>query len=63
MQTVILAGYIFTASKQGFALFFKDFKSFRFLAYDDPKARQLEFNCEKINQACYYKLITSLYTV
>lgn len=63
MQTVILAGSIFTASKQGFALLFKDFKSLRFLACDDLKARQLEFNGEKINQACYYKLITSFDTV
>jgi hypothetical protein len=63
MQTIILVGYIFTASKQGFTLLFKDFNSFRFLASDDLKARQLEFNGEKVNQACYYKLITSLDTV
>jgi hypothetical protein len=48
MQTIILVGYVFTASKQGFAFYLKILKSFRILARDDLKAKQLEFNGEKV---------------
>lgn len=63
MQTILLVRYIFTISKQGFAFYLKILKSFRFLACDYLKARQLEFNGEKVNEACYYKSIPSLDTV
>ena len=56
-------GVYFYCIQAGIYILFKDFKSFRFLACDDLKARQLDFNGEKVNQACYYKLITSLDTV